>query len=327
LTTDEFGLPAAGSGGYGTNTLRPAMPLVIDQRRFFVGLMGLGVNNDLAYPGYFAMIPTGPDPNSALTEGFFAIAAAQSPRPKTVALLTADAEFARNPVLGARVNAARHGFTIVREANYPLKTTDFAPILGEIAATDCEVLFLSSYLDDSVELIKALRAHAFRPKIVGGAMIGPQNTSVRTALGPLLNGVVNYEYWAPVASMHSPTVEKMLDTYASRASAAGVDPLGHYMAPTAYAQMQVVAQTVQAVGSLNDDALIAHARQATFKTVMGDVRFGPGGEWSEPRVLQVQFQGIVGNGSDQFRDGSRQVVVTPNSLASGALVYPYARAL
>jgi branched-chain amino acid transport system substrate-binding protein len=303
------------------------MPLVIDQRRFFVGLMGLGVNNDLAYPGYFAMIPTGPDPNSALTEGFFAIAAAQSPRPKTVALLTADAEFARNPVLGARVNAARHGFTIVREANYPLKTTDFAPILGEIAATDCEVLFLSSYLDDSVELIKALRAHAFRPKIVGGAMIGPQNTSVRTALGPLLNGVVNYEYWAPVASMHSPTVEKMLDTYASRASAAGVDPLGHYMAPTAYAQMQVVAQTVQAVGSLNDDALIAHARQATFKTVMGDVRFGPGGEWSEPRVLQVQFQGIVGNGSDQFRDGSRQVVVTPNSLASGALVYPYARAL
>lgn len=327
MTTDEFGLPAAGSGGYGTNTLRPAMPLVIDQRRFFVGLMGLGVNNDLAYPGYFAMIPTGPDPNSALTEGFFAIAAAQSPRPKTVALLTADAEFARNPVLGARVNAARHGFTIVREANYPLKTTDFAPILGEIAATDCEVLFLSSYLDDSVELIKALRAHAFRPKIVGGAMIGPQNTSVRTALGPLLNGVVNYEYWAPVASMHSPTVEKMLDTYASRASAAGVDPLGHYMAPTAYAQMQVVAQTVQAVGSLNDDALIAHARQATFKTVMGDVRFGPGGEWSEPRVLQVQFQGIVGNGSDQFRDGSRQVVVTPNSLASGALVYPYARAL
>src|SRR6185503_10326091 len=54
-------------GGYGTNTLRPAMPLVIDRRRFFVGLMGLGVNRDVAYPGYFAMIPTGPDPNAGLT--------------------------------------------------------------------------------------------------------------------------------------------------------------------------------------------------------------------------------------------------------------------
>lgn len=32
-------------------------------------------------------------------------------------------------------------------------------------------------------------------------MIGPQNTSVKSTLGPLLNGVVNYEYWAPAPSM------------------------------------------------------------------------------------------------------------------------------
>ena len=67
-------------GGYGTNTILPAMSLIMERRRFFVGLMGLGVNNALAYPSYFAMIPTGPDPNAALTEGFFALAAEQSPR-------------------------------------------------------------------------------------------------------------------------------------------------------------------------------------------------------------------------------------------------------
>jgi branched-chain amino acid transport system substrate-binding protein len=27
----------------------------------------------------------------------------------------------------------------------------------------------------------------------GGAMIGPQNTEVKTTLGPLLNGIVNYD--------------------------------------------------------------------------------------------------------------------------------------
>jgi branched-chain amino acid transport system substrate-binding protein len=48
-------------GGYGTNTLLPAMPLIMERRRFFVGLMGLGVNNALIYPNYFAMIPTGPE--------------------------------------------------------------------------------------------------------------------------------------------------------------------------------------------------------------------------------------------------------------------------
>ncbi|MFB6978101.1 ABC transporter substrate-binding protein [Streptomyces scopuliridis] len=79
-------------GGYGTNTLLPAMPLIVERERFFVGLMGLGVNNALLYPNYFAMIPTGPDPNAALTEGFFALAAQQKPGPETVALVSADAD-------------------------------------------------------------------------------------------------------------------------------------------------------------------------------------------------------------------------------------------
>jgi branched-chain amino acid transport system substrate-binding protein len=68
-------------GGYGANAVLPAMPLIMERQRFFVGLMGLGVNNALASPNYFAMIPTGPDPNAALTEGFFALAAQQKPRP------------------------------------------------------------------------------------------------------------------------------------------------------------------------------------------------------------------------------------------------------
>jgi len=96
-------------GGYGTNTIAPAMPLVIERQRYFVGLMGLGVNSDLRYPNYFAMIPTGPRPNSALTEGFFNLAAAQQPKPTTVAIVAADAEFSRNPIVGARENAQAPG--------------------------------------------------------------------------------------------------------------------------------------------------------------------------------------------------------------------------
>ena len=314
-------------GGYGTNTLRPAMSLVIERRRFFVGLMGLGVNGDFAYPGYFAMIPTGPDPSAALTEGFFAVASAQSPRPATVALLTADAEFARNPVLGARANAERYGFAIVREFAYPFETANFTPIIDALAATGCDLLFLCSYLADSIELVRALRAHSFRPKMVGGGMIGPQNTSVKTTLGPLLNGFVNYEYWTPVPSMTTSDVQSMLRVYQTRAAGIGVDVLGHYMAPLAYAQMQVVAQAIEATRSLDDAVLISYARTATFQTVMGDVAFGTNGEWREPRVLQVQFQGIVGHDAQQFKDGSRQVVVSPDFMASGTLIFPYALAV
>ena len=115
--------------------------------------------------------------------------------------------------------------------------------------------------------------------------------------------------------------------YQTWAAAIGVDLLGHYMVLLAYAQMQVVAQAIEATGGLNDVALISYAQSATFRTVMGDVAFGRNGEWREPRVLQVQFRGIVGNDTSQFKDGSRQVVVSPTHIASGTVIFPYAQAL
>jgi branched-chain amino acid transport system substrate-binding protein len=123
--------------------------------------MGLGVNNTLAYPNYFAMIPTGPDPNAALTEGFFALAATQKPRPSTVALVSADAEFSRNPILGAKDNAKKYGFAIVHEATYPLATQNVTPVIDAVAKSNCDLLFLCSYLADSIGLVRAVRAHPF----------------------------------------------------------------------------------------------------------------------------------------------------------------------
>jgi branched-chain amino acid transport system substrate-binding protein len=58
------------------------------------------------------MAPTGPKPNPAPTESFFELAASQHPKPKTVAVLSADAEFSRNPVIGARENAANYGMQV-----------------------------------------------------------------------------------------------------------------------------------------------------------------------------------------------------------------------
>ena len=99
------------------------------------------------------------------------------------------------------------------------------------------------------------------------------------------------------------------------------------MAPLAYAQMQVVSQAVEATGGLDDIALAAYARTEIFHTVIGDITFGTKGEWSTPQVLQVQFRGIVDHEVEQFRDGSRQIIVSPPALASSQLRFPYQNAL
>jgi branched-chain amino acid transport system substrate-binding protein len=313
-------------GGYGTNTVAPAMPVIVARKRFFVGLMALGINHALHYPGYFAMIPTGPHPNRALTEGFFELASRQNPKPTTIALIAADAEFSRNPILGAKENAKEYDFRVVFERNYPLSTTDFAPLLDEIAEVAPDLLFICSYLSDSIAVVRAINAWTYQPKMVGASMIGPQNAVVKTALGPLLNGVVNYEYWLPVPKMMFPGVAAFMEKYQVEAAAAGVDPLGYYMAPQAYAQLQVVEQAVTATGGFSDDALIAYTQQATFKTVVGDIEFGDRGEWTQPRVVQVQFQNVASHDVSEFKDPDKQVVVAPGEFASGTLIYPYAEA-
>jgi branched-chain amino acid transport system substrate-binding protein len=56
--------------------------------------------------------------------------------------------------------------------------------------------------------------------------------------------------------------------------------------------------------------------------VLGDVKFAPNGEWTQSRVLQVQYQGIKGNDLEQFKKAGTQVVVWPRELKSGEPKYP-----
>ena len=313
-------------GGYGTNLLAPAMPVMMQKNRTFVGLLGQDVNAEFKYPRYFSMNATGPDANPAATETFFKVAAAQNPKPQTIAIVSADAEFGRNAAVGARENSKKHGFRIVYDRNYPPATADFAPIVRAIQATNPDLLVICSYPLDSVGMVRAINEIGFKPKMLGGAMVGLQSTSIKTQLGPLLNGIVNYDFWLPVPKMNFPGVAEMIAKYQSRAAAEGVDPLGYYMAPFAYSQMQVVEQAVTGTMSLDDAKLAEYMRATTFKTVLGDIKFGAKGEWEKPRVLQVQFQNIKGNDLAQFKDISTQVVLGPEEYASGKVIYPYADA-
>ena len=313
-------------GGYGDNSVSPAMPLIIERSRYLVALMALAVNASFGYANYFVMIPTGPQPNEALTEGFFKLAAGQTPKPVSMAILAADAAFSKSPVLGAKAHADKHGFRLISEDRYPLSTTDLVPFIRSLKPVNPDILFLCSYLNDSVGLLRTINEVGLEPRIMGGAMIGPQNGSIKAQLGPLLNGLVNYEYWLPVQKMMFPGVSEMMTKYQSLAENAGADPLGYYVAPQAYAQMQIVEQAIAGTGSLDDAKLAQFTRDASFKTVVGDVKFGKGGGWSEARVLGVQYQNIKGADLSEFKDARTQAVVWPPSLASGALIYPYAGA-
>jgi len=310
-------------GPYATAQIAPAMPIVIQRNKLFIALLGLAVNSEFDYPNYFVMIPSGPDPKPSFTKGFFDIAMAQAPKPQTVAIVAADQEFSRNASDGARENAKKAGLKIVYDKTYPPSTTDFAPIVRAVAATNPDLLVICSYPPDSVGLVRSINEIGFKPKMVGGGMVGLQATALKAQLGAALNGFVNFDFWLPVPKMDFPGVDAFIKKYQARAQAEGVDALGYYMAPWGYAQLQVMAQAIEATKSLDDRKLADFIRTNSFKTVLGDIKFGKGGEWAQSRVLQVQFHDVKGNDVEQFRAMGTQTVLTPPEYKSGGVIYPY----
>ena len=312
--------------GYASTQIAAAMPIVMQKNKLFVSLFGTGINDEFNYPRYFSMIPNGPTPKPAFTRGFFKVAEAQQPKPQTIALAAADAEFGRNACEGARENSKEAGFKVVYDKTYPPSTTDFSPIVRAVQAADPDLFVICSYPLDSVGMVKALHEVGFTPKMWGGAMVGLHATVFKTQLGPLLNGLVNFETWLPVKSMQFPGSMELLKTYQERASKEGVDPLGYYMPVWAYAYLQVLGQAVEATKSLDDDKLADYIHKNTFNTVVGEVKFGPKGEWAQERTLAAQFQGVKGNSIEDFRDLSTEVIVYPPQYKSGDVIYPYAKA-
>src|SRR5919198_4451651 len=302
-------------GPYATVPSAAAMPVIMQKGKVFIILFGLAVNSEFNYPKFFAMIPSGPNTKPAFTEGFFQVAAAQNPKPQTVAIVAADLEFSHNAAQGARENAKTYGFKVVYDKSYPPSTTDFSPIVRAIQATNPDIVAICSYPLDSVGMVKAINEVGYKPKMVGGAMVGLQATVFKTQLGPLLNGFVNYETWVP--SMMTPSADAFLKVYQSRAAAEGVDPLGYYLGTWGYAYLEVLANAITATKSVNDDKIAEYLRNNTIKTIMGDIKFGPKGEWAQSRMLQVQYHGIKGNGLDQFRGMETQTVLTPADLKTG----------
>jgi branched-chain amino acid transport system substrate-binding protein len=313
-------------GGYGTNMVAPAMPIAMQRKKAFLALYGLGVNDDFKYDRYFAMIPSGPEPKTSFTKGFFDTAMAQNPKPTTVAIVAADAEFSKNASDGARENAKKAGLKIVYDKSYPPSTTDFSPIVRAIQATNPDLVVICSYPLDSVGMVLAANEAKLNPKMIGGAMVGLQSTVFKTKLGPALNGYMNYDFWLPAKSLMFDGTQAFLTKYQERAAKAGVDPLGYYMAPFSYAYLDILGQAITAAKSLDDAKLTDTLRKTTFKTIVGDIKFAPNGEWAKSRVFQAQFRGIKGNGVEQFKNPDTLAIITPAEYKSGDVIYPFEKA-
>jgi len=261
---------------------------------------------------------------SSWSDGF--IRAGQKAGAKSIAILAADQEFAQNLANGARELAKKANIKSVYDQNYPPTTTDFSSLVRGIRAARPEMVFVMSYPNDSVAIIRAVNEIGVGStvQVFGGGMVGLQFTPIMTSLGSLLNGVLNYNSYVP--GMKYPGIEDFLARYAKRAAEAKVDPLGFYLPPFNYAIGQMLEQAVNATKSLDHKQLAAYLRGHEMKTVVGPIRYDKTGEWANPRVVQAQFRGVADKDMEQFRQPNKQVVIYPDDYKTGDVITPFEKA-
>jgi branched-chain amino acid transport system substrate-binding protein len=83
-----------------------------------------------------------------------------------------------------------------------------------------------------------------------------------------------------VLCAYPPDPDQFLKKYQARAPGEGVDPLGYYLPPFAYANLQVLGQAVDATKSLDQDKLADYLRESTFKSTPGNFRVFAGSQKS-----------------------------------------------
>ena len=309
--------------GYATNQIVPAMPIVMQKNLVFMALFGTGVNDKFHYDKYFQILPNGKETRLGPSEGFLDTAMTMEPKPKTIALAAADAEYAQTVIAGAREKIKALGLQIVYDRSYPPTTVDFAPVVRSIAAANPDIVYIASYPPDSVGMVRAAHEAGLKPRMFGGGMIGLAFAPVKQQLGPLLNGIVAYDVYVPEPTMKFPGIEEFLTKYRVKAAAEGVDPLGFYLPPFAYAELQILGEAITRTGGLDQDKIAAYIHANPFETIVGRVKFAENGEWEKSRILFVQYQGIEGTGLDQFKEPGKAVILYPPEFKSGKFLYPY----
>ncbi|MEP4379352.1 MAG: amino acid ABC transporter substrate-binding protein [Alphaproteobacteria bacterium] len=306
--------------GYGTNLIAPAMPIAIEREMVFMGLFGMDNNSKWKYEKYFQILPAGPDPAVGFSQYWFEAVAGL--KPKTIAVIAADAEFAQNLKKGAVTNAEKMGLEIVYEQNYNPKTADFTPILRAANAKKPDVIYIASYPNGSAGLVRALAEVGTDAKAVGGGMVGLQFSGLMAGLGPMLNGISNYDFFVPEPTMDLyPGAGDLIKRYQAKVKEDNlkVDALGYYLVPWSYAYVDILGQAVNAVGSLDQDAIADYIRDTKFSTVVGDVKFGKNGEWDRSRTIVVQYQGIENNDLEQFAKPGTRKIMLPADISTGEL--------
>lgn len=194
-------------------------------------------------------------------------------RPTKVAIVTEQNPFAlatKNGYQGeggAVKLAADHGLQVVLNEEYASNTTDFSSLIQRAKGANADLFFALAMSNSAPLIAKAVNDAAYKPKIYCSCSSEVTSLENWGDLGPAANGVISMTTAWPTDK--TPGIEELFNYLKEKQ---GYKQLPNYAA-VGMAALEVMQQSVEGVGSLDQTKLRDFVNGHTFKTVEGDLTF------------------------------------------------------
>jgi branched-chain amino acid transport system substrate-binding protein len=163
-------------------------------------------------------------------------------------------------------NAARPafkeaGFEMVYDKSYPLGVQDYAPIIKAAKAANPDAFVAWSYPPDTFGLAEQARIEALNVKAYYSG-VGTDFEFFHQKFGSAIESVLGAG-----GERDTPEVRAF---YKKHKEITGVDA-DHFGSSAYYAMLQMLTQSIEAVGAMDREAIADHIRKNHFKTILGDI--------------------------------------------------------
>jgi branched-chain amino acid transport system substrate-binding protein len=246
-----------------------------------------GADDNIFTKGYkntFAVLSPASDYVAIMIE---AITSSANPKPKTVAMLSADDGFSQTAAKGGVKAAEEAGLEVVAEESFPEHTTDVSSALTKVKGKNPDLILGSVHVEEGIAIVKQSTELGVKPQGFGET-VAPPTPDFSKALGDSANGVVGSTQWTAEVKGNDEIFGTAPDYAADFKKRFGADAEYHSAEGAAACLALVLA--VEDAGSADSGKVRDSLASLDTESFFGPIKFDDSGKNVTKPMSAIQIQ-------------------------------------
>jgi branched-chain amino acid transport system substrate-binding protein len=293
-------------GPYGSATT--ASDAVVAEKNGVPMVEGNGAAQAIFNQGYkfvFGVL----SPANVYLQGVLDMAATLSPRPATIAMLSADDNFSLEVAKAVTDYAPTKGFQVVYSDRYPNGSTNLSGLVANAKARSPEILFNSGHLQEAIAISKAAKDLKLDAKLFAYS-VGPSTPDFITSLGKDADYVMDGSQWTPQVKYKPSFYLSVAEYVAAYKKQFNTQDDPDYHVAESTAACLALQRAIENAGSLKPDKVRDALASLDVMTFFGRLKF-------DSRGINTYKPMVV----EQIQNGKHHTV-WPNDVADARPAYP-----